>query len=75
MMMMITMTILSCHNSPRLGPGKLDKDGREAIKLKYFLSPRQFNRLAPPTLEDSKLYMINNMEFGGLSDRLLRIHR
>ena len=59
----------------RLGLGRLDRDGRDSMKSKYYLSARQFNRLSPPTLEGSRLHVINDMEFGGLSDKLLKIHR
>ena len=59
----------------RLGLGRLDRDGWDSIKLRYYLSARQFNRLSPPTLEGSRLHVINDMEFGGLSDKLLKIHR
>ena len=55
--------------------GKLDRDGREELRDKYYLSPRQYNRLLPPTLESSRLHMIGSQTYGGLSEKLLAIHR
>ena len=59
----------------RLGDGKLLKEGAEKLRDKYYLSPRQFHRLAPPSVEGTKLHFLNNLEFGGLTEKLHHIHR
>ena len=59
----------------RMGDGHLLKEGADKLRDKYFLEPRKYNRLAPPTLFDTKLFSIQNMEFKGLSEKLLNIHR
>ena len=55
--------------------GNLLKEGAEKLRDKYFLSPKQFNRLNAPTLYDTKLHCIQDLEFKGLSEKLFKIHR
>ena len=66
---------LQLYFKTMVGEGKLDRDGADDIRNKYYLSSKQFNRLSPPSLSGTKLHMINNMEFGGLSEKLYHIHR
>ena len=54
---------------------KLDREGRNALSERYFLSPKQFQKLSPPTLEGTRLHFIGDMEFGKLSEKLLNLHR
>ena len=53
-----------------MGDGKIDRDGREELRDNYYLSDKQFRKLAPPDLTGTKLHMIE-----GLSNRLFKIHR
>ena len=54
---------------------KLDREGRKALADKYCLSPKQFRKLTPPSLEGTRLYCIGDLKFGRLSERLLKVHR
>ena len=58
-----------------VGEGKLDKDGRKDLTKKYFLNPKQYRRLGPPSLEETKLHYIDSREYGLLSEKLLHSHR
>ena len=56
-----------------MGDGKIDR--REELRDKYYLSDKQFRKLAPPDLTGTKLHMIEGFDFSGLSNRLLKIYR
>ena len=56
-----------------MADGKIDH--REELREKYYLSDKQFRKLAPPDLTGTKLYMIEGFDFSGLSNRLFKIHR
>ena len=58
-----------------MGDGKIDRDGREELRDNYYLSDKQFRKLAPPDLTGTKLHMIEGFDFSSLSNRLLNIHR
>ena len=57
-----------------LGHGKLDKDSAKKLKMKYFMADKGYKALAPPTLSDTKLHMIQSHEAGGVFNRFLGIH-
>ena len=57
-----------------LGRGKFDREGREKIRDKYYLAPRQYTKFSPPDLMDTKLHIIESMDFSGLSQRLQMLH-
>lgn len=67
------LTLMVCGF--RLGDGKLLKKGAEKLQLSYWLSVKQYHRLSPPSLDDTKLHFLNDQEVGGLSERFLAIHR
>ena len=72
---MLSPLIISYNHIPIVGDGKLDHDGREELRNKYFLSEKQFQKLAQPDMVGTKLHMLEGFYFSGLSDRLLNIHR
>lgn len=57
-----------------LGKGELDRDGRELLRDKYYLSPDQFKKLAPPDLLSTKLHLVKSLDFSGLSGMLGVLH-
>ena len=57
-----------------LGRGKFDRDGREKIRDKYYLAPKQFAKFNPPDLLDTKLHIVESMDFSGLSHKLQGLH-
>ena len=57
-----------------LGRGKFDREGREKIRDKYYLGPKQYTKFSPPDLLDTKLHIIESMDFSGLSQRLQMLH-
>jgi len=74
----VTLTIskesIKLYFETILGKGELDKEGREALRDKYFLSPEQYRKLAPPDLLSTKLHIVKSLDFGGLSGRLGLLH-
>ena len=57
-----------------LAHGRLDKDSSKKLRKKYFLGEKNYKALAPPTLSDTKLHMIQSREAGGIFNRFLTIH-
>ena len=57
-----------------LGHGKLDKDSAKKLRQKYYMGDKGYKALAPPTLSDTKLHMIQTHEAGGVYNRFLGIH-
>ena len=57
-----------------LGHGKLDKDSVKKLRLKYYMGDKGYKALAPPTLSNTKLHMIQTHEAGGVYNRFLGIH-
>ena len=57
-----------------LGRGKFDREGREKIRDKYYLGPKQFSKFNPPDLMDTKLHIVESMDFSGLSNKLQILH-
>ena len=57
-----------------LGRGKFDREGREKIRDKYFLGPRQYSKFNPPDLLNTKLHIVESMDFSGLSQKLQGLH-
>ena len=57
-----------------LGHGKLDKDSAKKLRKKYYMGDKGYKALAPPTLSDTKLHMIQSHEAGGVYNRFLGIH-
>ena len=57
-----------------LGRGKFDREGREKIRDKYYLSPKQFAKFNPPDLMDTRLHIVESMVFSGLSLKLQKLH-
>ena len=54
-----------------VGEGKLDREGRKDLGRKYFLDPKQFRKVSPPSLEKTRLHSIDKREYGLLSEKLL----
>ena len=48
--------------------------GREKICDKYFLGPRHYSKFNPPDLLNTKLHIIEYMDFSGLSQKLQGLH-
>ena len=57
-----------------LGHGKVDKDSVKKLRLKYYMGDKGYKALAPPTLSNTKLHMIQTHEAGGVYNRFLGIH-
>ena len=57
-----------------LGRGKFDREGREKIRDKYYLGPKQYAKFNPPDLLDTKLHIVESMDFSGLSQKLQGLH-
>ena len=57
-----------------LGRGKFDSDGRDKMRDKYYLSPDQYRKFAPPDLLGTKLHILDGLDFSGLSSRLHLSH-
>ena len=57
-----------------LGRGKFDREGREKIRDKYYLGPKQYAKFNPPDLLDTKLHIVETMDFSGLSQKLQGLH-
>jgi hypothetical protein len=57
-----------------LGQGKLDKDSAKELRKKYYMGDKSYKALAPPTLSDTKLHMIQTHEAGGVYNKFLGIH-
>ena len=57
-----------------LGRGKFDKEGREKMRDKYYLTVKQFEKFAPPDLMGTKLHVLDGLDFSGLSSRLQTTH-
>ena len=57
-----------------LGRGKFDSDGRDKMRDKYYLSPDQYRKFAPPDLLGTKLHILEGLDFSGLSSRLHLAH-
>ena len=58
-----------------VGDGRLDREGRKDMGKKYFLGRKQFQKLTPPSLQETRLHCIDNKEYGILSEKLLHCHR
>ena len=41
-----------------LGKGELDRDGRELLRDRYYMSPDQYKKLAAPDLLSTKLHLV-----------------
>ena len=57
-----------------LGHGKLDKDSAKKLRQKYYMGDKGYRALAPPTLSNTKLHMVQTHEAGGIYNRFLGIH-
>ena len=57
-----------------LGRGNFDKEGREKMRDKYYLTVKQFENFAPPDLMGTKLHVLDGLDFSGLSSRLQTTH-
>ena len=42
---------------------------------KYYMGPKDHLKMAPPSLDGTRLHFVGEMEFGKLSERLLNVHR
>ena len=71
----LNKTSLKLYFSTMLGEGRLDREGRKELAKRYYLAPKQFRKLTLPTLQDTKLHVVEDMEFGLLTDKLLHSHR
>jgi hypothetical protein len=58
-----------------LGDGVLRIEGKDELDEKYFLSPKQHDRLAPPDLYDTKLFSLQSKEAADVKYKLMGIHR
>ena len=56
-------------------PGNLDRDAKEDLRKKYFLSEKQYDLIKAPVLDDTKLHMLEEVNFENLFKKLLDIHR
>ena len=68
-------TSLKLYFRTVVGEGRLDREGRKELGKKYFLDPKQYRRISPPSLEETKLHTIDSREYGLLSEKLLHSHR
>ena len=57
-----------------VGDGKLDREGRKELSMKYFMGSKQYHKLSPPSLEETRLHCIDKKEYGLLSEKLLFSH-
>ena len=57
-----------------LGKGELDRDGRELLRDRYYMSPEQYKKLAAPDLLSTKLHLVKSLDFSGLSGMLGTLH-
>ena len=58
-----------------VGEGTFNKDAREELEDKYWLDQKQYKRMAPPDLSQTKLHMVDNLDFSGISNTLISVHR
>ena len=58
-----------------VGEGTFNKDAREELEDKYWLDQKQYKRMAPPDLSQTKLHMVDNLDFSGLSNTLMSVQR
>ena len=58
-----------------VGEGTFNKDAREELEDKHWLDQKQYKRMAPPDLSQTKLHMVDNLDFSGLSNTLILVHR
>ena len=57
-----------------VGEGRLDREGRRELGNKYYLHPKTYRKIAPPTLEGTKLHTLDGKEYGTLSEKAHRAH-
>ena len=57
-----------------LGKGELDRDGRELLRDRYYMSPEQYKKLSAPDLLSTKLHLVKSLDFSGLSGMLGNLH-
>ena len=50
-----------------LGRGKFDSDGRDKMRDKYYLSPDQYRKFAPPDLLGTKLHILEGLDWSSSS--------
>ena len=65
---------LNLFFSKILGKGELDREGRELLRDKYYMSPEQYKKLAPPDLQNTKLHLVKFLDLSGLSGMLAGLH-
>ena len=57
-----------------LKEGEMSKEGKKVMTEKYFLDPDTFQRLQPPELKDTKLFMLSRGDHGYKETKMLTIH-
>ena len=57
-----------------LKEGEISKEGKKVMTEKYFLDPHTFQRLQPPELIDTKLFMLSGGEHGYKEPKMLTVH-
>ena len=74
----VTLTLhkksINLYFERMLATGELDKDARKALSERYYLSEKQYEKLAAPDLSRTKLHLIKDMDFSGLSSKLQAVH-
>ena len=70
--MVLNDSILDLFFDTLIGAGEFDKQAREDMRAKYYLSEKQFEKLAAPTLEKTKIHAIHGAE--RLNETLLHLH-
>ena len=65
---------IKLYFSTVLGRGKFDRDGRDKMRDKYYLDPKQYDKFSPPDLLGTKLHLLDGLDFSGLSSRLQVTH-
>ena len=57
-----------------LSDGKLNIESSKELHKKYFMSDKDFQKIAPPSLSSTKLRDIQHSDLGGIHNRLMGIH-
>ena len=57
-----------------LADGKMDQESARKLHKKYYMSDKDFSKIAPPSLSATKLHEIQSHDLGGVHSRLMGIH-
>ena len=57
-----------------IADGKMDHESARKLHKKYFMSDKDYTKIAPPSLSATKLHDIQSHDLGGVHSRLMGIH-